>query len=211
MEQQNWRKYIIVFVSFSILFIGCKKETFFPANTHISGHVTDRCTGQPVSNLEIGLYYANPGSNRDKIKTTSTDSDGNYTISFYASNGASYTFLTGRGSVENIKRGKSQRIDFTVWSTSNNLSLSLTTVNTSPQTNSDSIYVNVSSPNDNTYNFHNHYLGQTVNVTNNITFWGCFPYKVYVNWVFRKNSIITNFEDTVTYTNSTPPTFALNY
>lgn len=73
----------IFYLILVLAFFSCKKET----KSIVSGQVTDKVTGEPVSGVTINVrqYYIESGSDdlsSDIVGTAITDNSGNYTINY---------------------------------------------------------------------------------------------------------------------------------
>jgi hypothetical protein len=200
------------FLLFVLVFTNsCKKlET-----TNVDGKITDKCSGIGLAGKKVSLMSGqkNSPNNNQEMQSTTTSTDGTYQFSYVDGSFAYWVFCESAFESSNyLLHGKNNTVNFQI---SNNLTMAtfeLSVKNTSPQNNSDSIYIDLYRPND-VYILHNkyNYKGVVVDTLITIPIKGCAPYNANINWSVTKNAITTNYSNQITCTAGTVTHYNIHY
>ena len=227
-------KRLIYFASALVMlsFIACNKENWWFPNTTVHGKCTDYCTGLPLANASVSLIggdpnYSSSSSKPKTYRTVYTDSDGHYEIKFDKGGGnywlevgcpnyiyPVYTFPSDKYSINS--KGENE-LKIRLMSTISKSSLKLHYINVSPFDTADKIEVHFLEPNfsfsDEAYYYYNalRIVGEFVNDSSIVNVYGCNPLKVLIKWSVTKNSITTNFVDSVNCTAGVTAQYNINY
>ncbi len=198
--------FLIVFLSF----FSCKKE-----DTHVSGKITDVCSGAPLGGIKVELWTGEKLSSRHRalLDTMRTWPDGTYQFNFHSVATDGNYWIMGNGfSSDYFSKKETKEFNFTVTNSSGKSDLALKINNISPFNFNDSIYVSCLAPVvSGVYPISEFFRGVSVDTTMHVRFNSCSPSKAYINWWVTKNNTTSAYADSVMVSSGSVINYNINY